>query len=65
VWPKEIDWRPGNGDPAWLGIYEIKGNELLFCFVPPGKERPKAFRDDAQNSVRFHVRKRVQQTAKE
>ena len=41
--PKTLDTKPSNSDGMALGIYELDGDMLKFCFRKPGGERPKDF----------------------
>jgi uncharacterized protein (TIGR03067 family) len=44
--PKTIDYDMLDGpkeSPPQLGIYEVNGNRVRFCFAPPGAERPADF----------------------
>lgn len=44
--PKMIDYevlRGPNADKTQLGIYEITGQTIRFCFAAPGDSRPKDF----------------------
>jgi uncharacterized protein (TIGR03067 family) len=44
--PKTIDFTPSDGPykgRAFLGIYQLEGDELKACFAFPGKPRPKTY----------------------
>jgi uncharacterized protein (TIGR03067 family) len=44
--PKAIDYAMTDGPTkgkTQLGIYELDGDTVKFCFAAPGKERPKEF----------------------
>jgi uncharacterized protein (TIGR03067 family) len=48
--PKTIDYNMTGGPTSGktqLGIYEIDGERLKFCFGSPGKERPTNFKTEA------------------
>jgi uncharacterized protein (TIGR03067 family) len=56
--PKRIDYRITGGPNAGknqLGIYELDGDTVKFCFAAPGKDRPDDFTtkagDDRTSSV--------------
>lgn len=40
--PKEIDVVSDKGE-TYLGLYQMEGDELKFCFSEPGQDRPKSF----------------------
>jgi uncharacterized protein (TIGR03067 family) len=42
-----------------VGIYEISGDTLKFCFDPEGKQRPTAFKTTPGSQVTLGVYKRV------
>ena len=60
--PKTIDYTltdgPNKGKQQ-LGIYEIDGNTLKFCFAGPGAERPTDFTAKAESGRTLSVWKRV------
>lgn len=58
VEPKQIDWNPTNGEPAWQGIYRLEDDELFLCLGSPGTPRPTVFQHDAERGVLIHVRRR-------
>jgi len=48
--PKAIDYNMTGGPTSGktqLGIYEIDGEQVKFCFGSPGKERPTSFKMEA------------------
>ncbi len=48
--PKEIDYHVSGGDTAGalqLGIYQIAGDTVRFCFAAPNAPRPTAFTSSA------------------
>jgi uncharacterized protein (TIGR03067 family) len=48
--PKAIDYTLLDGpnkDKKVLGIYELDGDTVKFCFAAPDQERPKEFKGDA------------------
>jgi uncharacterized protein (TIGR03067 family) len=48
--PKTIDYNMTGGPTSGktqLGIYEIDGERVKFCFASPGKERPTNFKTEA------------------
>jgi uncharacterized protein (TIGR03067 family) len=59
--PKQIDGKyvggPNDGK-ATLGIYELNGDTLKYCFGPPDGERPKDFSTKADSDTRMAVYKR-------
>lgn len=54
--PKAIDYKVTAGPNAGksqLGIYELTGDSVKFCFAAPGKDRPKDFTNPSRR--RPHV----------
>jgi uncharacterized protein (TIGR03067 family) len=54
--PKTIDYEMTEGPTkgkTHLGIYEIDGDTVKFCFAAPGKDRPTDFKpkDDSQQTL--------------
>jgi uncharacterized protein (TIGR03067 family) len=52
--PKTIDYTLLDGpnkDKKVLGIYELDGDTVKFCFGNPDQERPKEFKSDAGRTV--------------
>jgi uncharacterized protein (TIGR03067 family) len=55
---KTIDYDVIEGqlkDKKVLGIYEISGDEVKFCFAQPGADRPTAFESKAGSKQVFSV----------
>jgi uncharacterized protein (TIGR03067 family) len=59
--PKQIDGKyvggPNDGK-ATLGIYELNGDTLKYCFGPPDGERPKDFSTKPDSDTRLATYKR-------
>ena len=52
--PKTIDYEVSGGPytgATQLGIYEIDGDKVKFCFSTPGSKRPKAFVTKANDGL--------------
>jgi uncharacterized protein (TIGR03067 family) len=54
--PKAIDYVMTDGPTkgkTHLGIYELDGDTVKFCFAAPGKDRPTEFtaKDGSQNTL--------------
>lgn len=52
--PKSIDYAVLDGpnkDKKQLGIYELKGDRLKFCFAAPDKERPTEFASKGEGTI--------------
>jgi len=60
LWPSETrsEWNRGRAEPARIGIYEIKGDELKLC-IHDGKTPPTAFDSTKKNEFVLLVLKRV------
>ena len=59
--PKSIDYRitgGANAGKTQLGIYELDGDTLKFCFSTPGKDRPADFATKAGDGRTSSVWKR-------
>ena len=59
--PKGIDYRiigGANAGKTQLGIYELDGDTVKFCFSPPGKDRPIDFATKAGDGRTSSVWKR-------
>ena len=59
--PKSIDYRVTGGPNAGktqLGIYELDGDTVKFCFSAPGKDRPTDFTTKASDGRTSSVWKR-------
>jgi uncharacterized protein (TIGR03067 family) len=63
--PRQIDLKVEEGPDedvkgkALVGIYEVKGDELKWCFVPPDRgDRPKKFTTQSGSSQIFATLKR-------
>ena len=60
--PKAIDYAMTDGPTkgkTQLGIYELDGDTVKFCFAAPGKERPKEFTTAAGRGRTLSVWKRT------
>ena len=60
--PKAIDYAMTDGPTkgkTQLGIYELDGDTVKFCFAAPGKERPKDFTTAAGSGRTLSVWKRT------
>lgn len=55
--PRRIDWRCDG--KIWKGIYQIEGDELTLCIVPPGEPRPMRFVSTPGDKRQLHTRHRV------
>jgi uncharacterized protein (TIGR03067 family) len=59
--PKAIDYTLSDGPnkgKTQLGIYELDGDTVKFCFAAPGKDRPKEFKTVADSGLTLSVWKR-------
>src|SRR5262249_29705787 len=59
--PRTIDYAMTGGPSrgkTQLGIYELDGNTVKFCFASPGKERPTEFSAKAGSGQTLSVWKR-------
>ena len=59
--PKAIDYAVSGGPHAGktqLGIYELNGDKVKFCFSIPGQERPTAFTSKANDGRTVSVWKK-------
>jgi uncharacterized protein (TIGR03067 family) len=59
--PKAIDYTVTEGPnkgKTQLGIYELDGDTVKFCFAAPDKERPKEFKTAAESGLTLSVWKR-------
>jgi uncharacterized protein (TIGR03067 family) len=59
--PRAIDYTVTEGfnkGKKLLGIYELDGDTVKFCFARPGKDRPKDFSADTGSGRTFSVWKR-------
>ena len=59
--PKTIDYtllEGPNKDKKVLGIYELDGDTVKFCFAGPDQERPKEFKTKGATGVTLSVWKR-------
>jgi uncharacterized protein (TIGR03067 family) len=59
--PKAIDYAMTEGPTkgkTHLGIYELDGDTLKFCFAAPGKDRPTEFKSKEGSGWTFSVWKR-------
>ena len=52
--------RPASGKTV-LGIYEINGDTIKYCWAEPGKERPKEFATKTDSNQTLMVLKRVKE----
>lgn len=62
--PKAIDYDMTDGPTKGkkhLGIYELDGDTLKFCFAAPGKDRPNDFTSKQGSQQTLSVWKRVKQ----
>ncbi len=60
--PKTIDYQitaGANSGKTQLGIYELDGDTVKFCFSTPGQERPAGFATKAGDGCTSSVWKRV------
>jgi uncharacterized protein (TIGR03067 family) len=60
--PKTIDYVMTGGPTkgkTQLGIYELDGDTVKFCFAAPGKERPKEFTTEEGSGRTLSVWKRA------
>jgi uncharacterized protein (TIGR03067 family) len=60
--PKAIDYKMTEGPTkgkTHLGIYELDGDTVKFCFAAPGKERPTEFSANEGSGRTLSVWKRV------
>jgi uncharacterized protein (TIGR03067 family) len=55
--PKQIDYGLANGKMQ-LGIYDLEGSRLAFCFGRPGAERPRDFSAGAGTGRTFSAWRR-------
>jgi uncharacterized protein (TIGR03067 family) len=59
--PKAIDYTVTEGfnkGKKLLGIYEVDGDMVTFCFARPGKDRPKEFTSDTGSGHTYSIWKR-------
>jgi len=59
--PKTIDMKSTSGKhqgKTTPGIYELDGDSLKICMVPPDEQRPKKLNDTAKNGGMFMMCKR-------
>ena len=63
--PRQIDFKieenprdPEAVGKTLAGIYEVKGEELKWCFAMPDRERPKAFKTEADSGQVFATLKK-------
>jgi len=59
--PKQIDYAMTGGPTTGktqLGIYELEGDTVKFCFAAPGKDRPPDFTTKEGSSRTLSVWKR-------
>jgi uncharacterized protein (TIGR03067 family) len=59
--PKAIDYVVTEGDhkgKKLLGIYELDGDTVKFCFAPPDKERPSDFTAERRSGRTYSAWKR-------
>jgi RNA polymerase sigma factor (sigma-70 family) len=61
--PKQFDLKieegPAQEQGTWLGIYEIKGDDLTICIAPPGQDRPTEFASKEGTPIMLMKLKRV------
>jgi uncharacterized protein (TIGR03067 family) len=60
--PKAIDYKVIEGfkkGKTLLGIYEVEGDTVKFCFARPGKDRPDDFTADTGSGRTASVWKRI------
>jgi uncharacterized protein (TIGR03067 family) len=62
--PKQIQTTASSGpykDKELLGIYELNGDTLKFCFAPPGEKRPTEFKSKEGTGWILVIHKKVKE----
>jgi uncharacterized protein (TIGR03067 family) len=60
--PKTVDATISEGEgkgTVWLGIVQLDGDTLKFCFDPKGKKRPTEFKSAPGSGLLLNVHKRA------